>query len=61
MGVGKPERRGQVVDFVLSNFSLDEEKNLDSWIEHTIKAIKELQDKELNEVKSRYSLKGISF
>ncbi|SFV52509.1 Peptidyl-tRNA hydrolase [hydrothermal vent metagenome] len=59
MGVGKPEHRGQVVDFVLSNFSLDEEKMLDDWIEHTVKPIKELQDKELNEVKSRYSLKGM--
>ncbi|WP_188108707.1 aminoacyl-tRNA hydrolase [Sulfurovum sp. bin170] len=57
MGVGKPEHRGQVVDYVLSNFSLDEEKILDDWIEHTAEDIKELENKELNEVKSRYSLK----
>jgi PTH1 family peptidyl-tRNA hydrolase len=58
MGVGKPERRGQVVDFVLSNFSLDEEKIMDNWIEYVANSIKELQIKELDEVKSRYSLKA---
>jgi PTH1 family peptidyl-tRNA hydrolase len=58
MGVGKPEHRGQVVDFVLSNFSDEEEKLLDGWIDHVVKATKQLKEKSLDEVKSRYSLKS---
>ena len=61
MGVGKPQHRGQVVDFVLSNFSSDEEKILDDgYIAHTVEAIKQLESQSLNEVKSRYSLKVFS-
>jgi PTH1 family peptidyl-tRNA hydrolase len=60
MGVGKPQYRGQIVEFVLSNFSTDEEKILDGYIEHTVEAIKQLENKSLNEVKSRYSLKSFS-
>jgi len=58
MGVGKPQYRGQVVDFVLSNFILEEENIIDSWIEHVTKAINQLKNKSLDEVKSRYSLKS---
>ena len=57
MGVGKPQYLGQIVEFVLSNFSTDEEKILDGYIEHTVEAIKQLENKSLNEIKSRYSLK----
>lgn len=58
MGVDKPEHKSQVVDYVLGNFSDKESKILTPWIEHTARAIKELQSKTLNEVKSRYSLKS---
>jgi len=58
MGVGKPERRSQVVDFVLNNFSDEEEKIMDKWIEYTANTVKELQEKTIEEVKSRYSLKS---
>ena len=57
MGVGKPEHKSQVADYVLHNFYEDEEKVLTAWIEHTTSAVKELQLKTLDEVKSRYSLK----
>jgi PTH1 family peptidyl-tRNA hydrolase len=57
MGVGKPEHKSQVADYVLSNFTADEEEVLTGWIEHTAHAVKELSSKTLNEVKSRYSLK----
>ncbi len=59
MGIGKPERKSEVISFVLGNFNSDEEKILDEWIAHTIKAIDELQFKSLNEVKSKYSLKSL--
>ncbi|MBU1669421.1 aminoacyl-tRNA hydrolase [bacterium] len=58
MGVGKPEYKSQVADYVLHDFSVEEEKVLKGWVEHTAHAIKELQSKTLDEVKSRYSLKA---
>jgi PTH1 family peptidyl-tRNA hydrolase len=57
MGVGKPEYKSQVADYVLSNFTAEEDKLLNRWIEHTAEAVKELNVKDLNEVKSKYSLK----
>ena len=58
MGVGKPEHKSQVVDYVLHDFLEEENKILTAWIVHTATAIKELPSKTLNEVKSRYSLKS---
>ncbi len=58
MGVGKPEYKSQVVDFVLNDFTTDEEKIIDKWITHTTNSINALQEKELEEVKSKYSLKS---
>jgi len=58
MGVGKPEYKSQVVDYVLGNFLDEEQKILKGWINHTAQAIKELKTKTLDEVKSRYSLKS---
>ena len=57
MGVGKPEYKSQVADYVLHDFLTEEEKVLNGWIKHTAYAIKELKTKSLDEVKSRYSLK----
>jgi len=58
MGVGKPAYKSQVADYVLHDFSDEEKKLLDGWIDHTAEAIKALKFKTLNEVKSRYSLKA---
>jgi len=57
MGVDKPAYKSQVADYVLGNFSEEEESIVEGWIEHTALAIKELKSKTLDEVKSRYSLK----
>ncbi len=57
MGVGKPEHKSQVADYVLHDFSQYEGKILDEWIGHTATAVKELEEHDLNHVKSRYSLK----
>ena len=57
MGIGRPEHRSQVVDFVLHDFFDEEAKKLDGWIEHTATAVRELEHGSLDEVKSRYSLK----
>jgi len=58
MGVGKPLYKSQVADYVLHDFSEEEEKILLGWIDHTAYASNALKSKTLNEVKSRYSLKS---
>jgi len=57
MGVDKPEYKSQVADYVLHDFSAEEEGHLSAWMNHALDAIKELRFKTLEEVKSRYSLK----
>jgi PTH1 family peptidyl-tRNA hydrolase len=59
VGVGKPERKSQVADYVLHPFSPDEMQSLPALITHVCKACQALQHHELNEVKSHYSLKSI--
>jgi PTH1 family peptidyl-tRNA hydrolase len=59
MGIGKPEYRSQVADFVLSDFSQEEHKDLDKWIEHTTIASKLIINENLEKIKSRYTLKDI--
>jgi PTH1 family peptidyl-tRNA hydrolase len=58
MGVGKPAYKSQVVDYVLHDFSAEEQSTLDGWIDHTIVAVEQLLERNLDEVKSRYSLKS---
>ena len=58
MGVDKPEYKSQVADYVLHDFSDEENKILNPWIKHTAHAVKELRTNTLNEVKSKYSLKS---
>ena len=58
MGVDKPTHKSQVADYVLHDFSKEENELLNPWIEHTTSAIKELQKSSLEEVKSKYSLKS---
>lgn len=59
VGVGKPEHKSQVSDYVLHDFSNEEAKALDKLIAHVAEACKLLVSEELNEVKSKYSLKSI--
>ena len=60
VGVGKPEHKSQVADYVLHNFSDDENKTLNRLIEHVSKACEALRSEELTEVKSKFSLKSIA-
>jgi len=59
VGVGKPERKSQVADYVLHDFSQDETPMLDDLIAHVAEACEMLRSEELIEVKSKYSLKSI--
>lgn len=59
IGVGKPERKSEVADYVLHAFSQDEMSELDALIAHVSTACAQLLTEEINEVKSKYSLKSI--
>ncbi len=59
MGIGKPEYKSQVADYVLNDFTPDEDKYLKRWIEHASKAAQDILSVSLNEVKSNYSVKSI--
>ena len=58
MGVGKPLHKSQVANYVLDDFSGEENELLKGWIDHTAHAITELKSKTLDEIKSCYSLKS---
>jgi PTH1 family peptidyl-tRNA hydrolase len=59
VGVGKPERKSQVADYVLHDFNAEEAACLPKLINHVAEASKALLHEELNWVKSHYSLKSI--
>jgi peptidyl-tRNA hydrolase len=59
MGIGKPLYKSQVSDYVLSDFSPEEEKFLDRWITHTAEACRLIPRENLEAVKSKQSLKSI--
>ena len=59
IGVGKPEYKSQVADYVLHDFADEEMQKIPQLIEHVVKACKMLVNDELNTVKSLYSLKAI--
>ncbi len=57
IGVGKPENKSDVPNYVLSNFSKDELNTLPDIISHTIKAIEAIkQTDDLTQIKSKYTL-----
>jgi PTH1 family peptidyl-tRNA hydrolase len=58
MGIGKPKNRGEIIGFVLNDFSYEEEQIINKWIEYTAKVVKKLEYSNLEEIKSKYSLKS---
>ncbi len=58
VGIGKPENKGDVADYVLSNFSKEEFLQLDDIINHVIKSIDALKKLPLEEVKSTFTKKA---
>lgn len=57
IGIGKPENKADVANYVLSNFSKEELNKLEGIITHTIKAIEALKCDDIVEVKSKFTLK----
>jgi len=60
VGIGKPEYKSQVADFVLHNFTVDEEQSLEKLIPYLAKVSQKIATTQLNQIKSLYSLKDIS-
>lgn len=59
VGVGKPEHKSQVADYVLHDFSIQEMKSISNLLKHVSASCKVLGDEALDVVKSHYSLKSI--
>ncbi len=57
IGIGKPESKEDVSNYVLNNFSKEELNKLEGIISHTIKAINELKSEKIDKVKSKFTLK----
>lgn len=60
MGIAKPQNKGEVASYVLSEFNQEEKEQLNDWIDYTCDAIEYLLSNSIDEVKSRYSVKKIS-
>lgn len=58
MGIGKPEYKSQVADYVLNPFTSDEQNVLDLWIAKTADAVEALLSESCEKVASKFSLKG---
>lgn len=59
MGIGKPEHKGEVASFVLSDFSPKEKEHLGMWIEKACEAAEFLLTNSLEDTSSKYSMKQI--
>ncbi len=57
MGIGKPEHKGEVASYVLSNFSEYEQKHLKEWVSFACEAIEHLLSNSLEDVSSKYTIK----
>ncbi len=57
IGVGKPENKADVANYVLNNFNKEELNNLNDIISHVIKAIEVIKKEPLEKVKSTFTIK----
>ncbi|MDC0933165.1 aminoacyl-tRNA hydrolase [Arcobacteraceae bacterium] len=58
IGIGKPENKADVANYVLSDFSKEEFTELDMIINHVIKSIDALKKSTIEEVKSTFTIKA---
>ncbi len=57
MGIGKPEYKGEVSSYVLSDFNSQEQDHIKNWIAHTCEAIEFLFENSLEDTSSKYTIK----
>jgi len=58
VGIGKPDNKADVANYVLSDFSKEEFSQLDDIISHVIKSIEALKKSSIEEVKSTFTIKA---
>ena len=58
MGIGKPEHKSQVADYVLHPFSAEEQSKLSSWIAASADAVEMLLHHSCSDVAAKCSSKG---
>jgi PTH1 family peptidyl-tRNA hydrolase len=58
MGIGKPEHKSQVADYVLHPFSAEEQSKLSSWIGASADAVEMLLNHSCSDVAAKCSSKG---
>ncbi len=59
LGIGKPEHKGEVSSYVLSDFSSDEQQNLSKFISLAADATERLLVDDLSSVSAKYTLKSL--
>jgi len=59
MGIGKPKYKSEVSSYVLSNFSIEQEKHLNDWINKACEALLFLLEHPLEKTRAKFSQKSI--
>ncbi len=59
MGIGKPEHKGEVASYVLSDFSSVQQPYLQEWIDRAASSVQMLMKDRIENVASKYSVKKI--
>jgi len=57
MGIGKPEHKGEVASYVLSDFSFEEQGHLSKWVTQACESIEYLLENSLEDVSSKHTIK----
>ncbi len=57
IGIGKPQDKADVANYVLDNFSKVEMEKLSEIINHSIKAINAIKVEDIEQIKSKFTLK----
>ena len=60
MGVGKPQFKSQVADFVLSPFSKEEEELIPKWVDYCANVCQKIPNEPLDIIKSTCTLRDIN-
>jgi len=59
LGIAKPEHKGEVASYVLSDFTDAEQKHLASWISHICDAVEFLLQNSLDDTSSKFTIKKL--
>ncbi|MDT8337882.1 MAG: aminoacyl-tRNA hydrolase [Sulfurimonas sp.] len=57
MGIGKPEHKGEVASYVLSDFDKEEQEYLTEWISLACQSVESLLEHSLEDVSAKHTIK----